>query len=691
MKLKIFAQKKNKAQAIVEFAIVLPILLLLLYGLLEAGRLLFMYSSVVTASRQAARYGSATGQGTDFSTDGGPDNSSVNRYQDCYGIKQAAQRADFLNAFGDDDITIRYDNGTVGGNPGFEPNCDGPADNTVHPSDQNTTRIEVTVTGHFDALVPLVPFHDRLIVASSARTILMAVSIPVAGSGGAAATTVTVDTDPNPSQPGQPVTASVTVTSASGTPTGTVLISAGGSNCTVTLSGGTGTCANPYLFSTTTTVTAAYTPADASAFSPSSGSVVHVVGAANTITTVIDTADPSVVGQTVTIYITVANEFGMGDTPAGTVAVTTAAGPCNITLSGGQGQCTVTFNTLGWSTITASYTPTDVNVHLPSTGDSPHEVLTGTPTPSLTPAVPTAVPTTPVPPTAIPPTPVSGCNSIRDTAGTITLSGKTMYLDMSNASNPYPVTVDSVYVAWNYAAGHVPGDSSLWLQSADLNGTIFWTGNLNKQDAKLPLSTAVVIPANGTARVTFTFDKTYNRAGGEQVQVFFSTPGCETYPVIRPVGVPTITPAPPADLKVQLISGGTDNNQQTQFRFQVLNTGTAAVSNISVRIYFGIDSPNKETDYVLEKYWDESGVATISGPTQVTNKIYYFTINYGAASLPAGGKWEFQTSLHLNGWGATYVATDDWWHTASALPAVWTDWPTIPAYVDGLRVWGTEP
>ena len=57
---------KNKAQAMVEFAIVLPMLLLLLYGILEAGRLLFIYSTIVTASRQAVRYGSATGQGLDY-------------------------------------------------------------------------------------------------------------------------------------------------------------------------------------------------------------------------------------------------------------------------------------------------------------------------------------------------------------------------------------------------------------------------------------------------------------------------------------------------------------------------------------------------------------------------------------------------------------------------------------------------
>ena len=97
MKLYKSARKKTKAQAMVEFAIVLPLLLVLLYGLLEAGRLLFIYSTVVTASRQAVRYGSATGQGL---------TTTIPRYQDCAGIRLAAQKVDFLNSFNDDDIVI---------------------------------------------------------------------------------------------------------------------------------------------------------------------------------------------------------------------------------------------------------------------------------------------------------------------------------------------------------------------------------------------------------------------------------------------------------------------------------------------------------------------------------------------------------------------------------------------------------
>src|SRR5574338_698689 len=106
MKMKKFFAGKNRAQAMVEFAIALPILLLLLYGILEAGRLLFVYSTVVTASRQAARYGSATGVNA----------SNTPHYQDCDGIREAASKAGYLGPF--DTISLAYDQGVdSSGNP----------------------------------------------------------------------------------------------------------------------------------------------------------------------------------------------------------------------------------------------------------------------------------------------------------------------------------------------------------------------------------------------------------------------------------------------------------------------------------------------------------------------------------------------------------------------------------------------
>jgi Flp pilus assembly protein TadG len=51
-----FTRKNANGQTLVEFAMVLPIFLLLLFGIIEIGRFIFYYSSVYTASREAVRF-----------------------------------------------------------------------------------------------------------------------------------------------------------------------------------------------------------------------------------------------------------------------------------------------------------------------------------------------------------------------------------------------------------------------------------------------------------------------------------------------------------------------------------------------------------------------------------------------------------------------------------------------------------
>ena len=225
---------KNKAQAMVEFALVLPLLLLLLYGLLEAGRLLFIYSTIVTATRQAVRYGSTTGQGLDYTSQGGPDNSGVPRYQDCYGIRLAAQRVDFLNAFNNDDIVIQWDNGPTGTPPPAGGNfCGGNPVTSLPPSDpgfaptSNNSRLLVKIDGDYLPIVPrIVGFLERSdartnpIVSQSARTVLVSVSIYVT------APTVVFLPDTSTPTPTPDVTDTPTATSSpTSTVTNTPLIS----------------------------------------------------------------------------------------------------------------------------------------------------------------------------------------------------------------------------------------------------------------------------------------------------------------------------------------------------------------------------------------------------------------------------------------------------------------------------------
>src|SRR5689334_12644964 len=110
MKIKKFFAQKKPAQAMVEFAIALPVLLLLLYGILEAGRFLFLYSTVVTASRQAVRYGTATGDGGGSTPVYGSSRAVVPRFRDCAGIRGAGNAVAYITR-GGFTYQLAYDTG----------------------------------------------------------------------------------------------------------------------------------------------------------------------------------------------------------------------------------------------------------------------------------------------------------------------------------------------------------------------------------------------------------------------------------------------------------------------------------------------------------------------------------------------------------------------------------------------------
>jgi Flp pilus assembly protein TadG len=188
---------KSKAQAMVEFALVLPILLLLIYGLIEVGRLIFIYSSVVSSARQAARYGAATGL----------NNAGTSpRYQDCAGIRNAAQGVAFINAIADADIAIDYDVGEGNGpksdyaniNDFCAPGSTIGSGLTAEMVKSNSVRIRVEVRSQFTPIVPIVPLDPLEIRSVSARTILAHVKIfvtPAGGSGGGGGGGATPPTD----------------------------------------------------------------------------------------------------------------------------------------------------------------------------------------------------------------------------------------------------------------------------------------------------------------------------------------------------------------------------------------------------------------------------------------------------------------------------------------------------------------
>ena len=219
-------KSKNKpaAQAMAEFALVLPILLLVVYGLLEVGRLLFIWASVNTASRQAVRYGSAIGL-VDTNDDGTLDTP---RYQDCNGILAAANSVGFITRF--TNVNITYDRGVDNdGDPvqitqplAIKTNPNPNAPNGASPNTcnlvaalsqdpiQNGDRISVYVSADFYPVIPFIPLgpfsaaNGNPIESSASRTIVGEISIEVTavpaawGGAGGGANSLELTITPSP-------------------------------------------------------------------------------------------------------------------------------------------------------------------------------------------------------------------------------------------------------------------------------------------------------------------------------------------------------------------------------------------------------------------------------------------------------------------------------------------------------------
>jgi Flp pilus assembly protein TadG len=151
-----------RAQAMVEFAIVLPLLLVLLIGILEVGRMVFIYAVVTNASREAARFASAIG----FS-----DNTYYLKYQYCSGIRDVAKKYGFLLNLQDSNIAIQYDQG-----PSTTPVTTKCAAGTTNDPTvvvkMGQDRVKIIVTANYSPMTKLIPITTRTFTATSYRTIV---------------------------------------------------------------------------------------------------------------------------------------------------------------------------------------------------------------------------------------------------------------------------------------------------------------------------------------------------------------------------------------------------------------------------------------------------------------------------------------------------------------------------------------
>lgn len=144
-------------QGIVEFALSVPILLVLMLGTIEAGRLIYIYTSIAAAGREAARYAAGISDTT----------SGTALYDDCAGIRAAAIRIGSLAGLTPSGIHIYHDTGPADPSPVLY--CTGTSDTA---SLGLGNRVIIRVDAPYSPVVPLVPIPPLTLHSQSAHTVL---------------------------------------------------------------------------------------------------------------------------------------------------------------------------------------------------------------------------------------------------------------------------------------------------------------------------------------------------------------------------------------------------------------------------------------------------------------------------------------------------------------------------------------
>jgi hypothetical protein len=166
---KLTHSKMEIAQTMVEFAIVFPVLLLITYGMIEFGRMMFIYAAVTGAAREGARYGAAAGIGP----------NGVLLYADCPGIRDAVRRTAVLVSIPDENIDISYDKGPDLAE--VAPTCEDLATDVSNDDDpiKLGDRIIVHATAQYEPVIGgFLGVSGFQINAENARTILVNIPMP---------------------------------------------------------------------------------------------------------------------------------------------------------------------------------------------------------------------------------------------------------------------------------------------------------------------------------------------------------------------------------------------------------------------------------------------------------------------------------------------------------------------------------
>jgi Flp pilus assembly protein TadG len=152
----------DRGASLVEFALVAPLLFLLLFGVIEFARLGHGFTTVWSAAREGARHATTVGDS---------DSNGLPNYLDCASITEAALAKVVGMSLGTSDVSITFSDLTGAA----VADCD-PASPLPAPSPSGSTNIdsgfgvEVRVAGTFNAIVPVLSSFLDGIDLTSAQT-----------------------------------------------------------------------------------------------------------------------------------------------------------------------------------------------------------------------------------------------------------------------------------------------------------------------------------------------------------------------------------------------------------------------------------------------------------------------------------------------------------------------------------------
>jgi Flp pilus assembly protein TadG len=160
-------------QATAEFGLVMIVVLGLFLAIVDVGHIVAMHAAAVTSSREAARYGAATGVVEAGDGTGVTPPANTKRYQFCEGIRLAARKVTgALITLPSDRIDIAYDNG-VSPTPAGVGSCGDGASDLASGTIVTHNRVVVRVELQYAPISPLRYFGNVTVESVNRRTIAM--------------------------------------------------------------------------------------------------------------------------------------------------------------------------------------------------------------------------------------------------------------------------------------------------------------------------------------------------------------------------------------------------------------------------------------------------------------------------------------------------------------------------------------